>query len=287
MPLSLKALTFNVFHDYPFYRHLDRRLAILAEGLAAEAPDIAVLQEVSVSALHGNLAERLAAMLRQRGLRYEIFYAPANGSVADGGSFEEGGAILSRWPIAGAEARRLAPEHHFRREYRGYSYVEYRIGLRATVVPNPGIALDVFGAHLTDAAPGEEPPSARELQIRDLLRFVDERPSRDTPAIVAGDFNACPETRDVGLLKRAGFRDLCEGFDPGPTNDANDRDLESPRDSANQRIDYIFAQDAEQLAVRVHATRLFLGLPVEIEPGRFLWASDHSGIVAELSIGRP
>lgn len=281
--LRFKAMTFNLFHDYPLCRHIERRLAMLENELAIQAPDVALLQEVSASRSHGHLAERLVAGLRTRGLEYRLAYAPANGSVADGGNFEEGSAILSRWPIAESQVRRLAADYVLKRESHGYSYEEYRIALRATVVIESGLTIDVFGAHVTDVAPGDL-VSPRRLQIEDLARFVAERPSRDFPAIVGGDFNARPETEEITWLRQNGFHDLCVGFEPGNTNDANDRDLEHPEDTANQRIDYLFLADAERGQFNVDSVRLSLAKPTEVEPGRFLWASDHSGILAELEL---
>jgi endonuclease/exonuclease/phosphatase family metal-dependent hydrolase len=280
--LPLSVLTFNVFHDYPSCRHFDSRLGILENGLAAERPDFAILQEVSVSEAHGHLPERLVAGLRDRGLHYSLAYAPANGSIRDGGTFEEGSAILSRWPIAESEVRRLAAHHVVEREHHGYRYEEYRIALRAGVVIEPGFSIDVFGTHVTDVAPRER-ISPRRLQIEDLARFVAERPNRRSPAIVGGDFNARPEAEEIDWLREQGFQDLCAENEPGHTNDADDRDLEGLQDTANQRIDYLFvAGAAGQVSVR--CTRLFLAQPAEVEPRRFLWASDHSGILGELEL---
>jgi endonuclease/exonuclease/phosphatase family metal-dependent hydrolase len=281
--LRLKVLTFNVFHDYPSCRHLDGRLGILESELAAEKPDLAILQEVSVSKDHGHLPERLVDGLGRRGLPYGLAYAPANGSVQDGGTFEEGSAILSRWPIAETEARRLAAHHTVKRENHGYSYEEYRILLRAGVEIASGLRIDVFGTHLTDLVP-REGVSPRRLQIEDLARFVAERPARRVPAIIGGDFNARPDAEEIEWLRGQGFRDLCAENEPGHTNDADDRDLENPQDTANQRIDYLFVAGAAESRVSVRAARLFLAQPVEVQPGRFLWASDHSGIVAEFDL---
>jgi endonuclease/exonuclease/phosphatase family metal-dependent hydrolase len=282
MNLRIKVLTFNLFHDYPFCRHIDRRLAILEDGLAREAPDVVILQEVSVSRLYGDLGERLAAGLRARGLAYELFYAPANGSVRDGGEFEEGSAILSRWPIVDPQARRLAPDVLPTREYRGYPYVEYRIAVRATVAVGEGVALDVFGAHVTDGSADPSNSRVRRLQIEDLRRFVAERPCPDRPAILGGDLNATPDSEEIVFLRESGLVDVCDGMDLGPTNDPDDRDLENPAETARQRIDYLWVDPTEADVLEVPSARLFLAGAAEVEPGRFLWASDHNGIVAEL-----
>jgi endonuclease/exonuclease/phosphatase family metal-dependent hydrolase len=283
--LPLHLVTFNLFHDYPFCRHVDRRLEIVAEGIAAEAPDVALLQEISVSQSFGHLPERLVAALRGRGLRYEFFYAPANGSVADGGVFEEGSAILSRWPIIDAAAHRLAPAHRVEREQHGHRYEEFRIAVRATIAVGAA-EVDVFGAHVTDAPPDAAGASPRRSQILDLLRCVEERRAREWPAIVGGDFNARPEDEEIRLLAGRGYRDLCADHRVGPTNDPADRDLESPIETATQRIDYLFAGPLGDHEIEVHSAALFLAAPVELEPGRRLWASDHNGLRTRVTVRR-
>jgi endonuclease/exonuclease/phosphatase family metal-dependent hydrolase len=278
--LHLRVVTFNAYHGYPLCAHIERRFELLREELSAHAPDIVLLQEISVSTLYGHLPARLVDGLRGAGRDYHLAYSPANGSVADGGAFEEGSAILSRWPIVESEARRLAANHPVWRNHHGYEYVEHRIALHTALEIAPGMRLDVYGTHISDVEV-RDGVNARALQIEDLARFVDERPTPRLPAIVGGDFNAAPDAPEITRARNAGFYDVCEGREPGPTNDRDDRDLDDPRDTANQRIDYLFTV-GEGVAVR--SVGLFLDSAVEIEAGRFLWCSDHSGIEAELEI---
>src|SRR5262249_20835144 len=90
-----------------------------------------------------------------------------------------------------------------------------------------------------------------------------------------------PESAEIAWLRANDFQDLCADHEPGPTNDRDDRDLESAVDTANQRIDHLFVMGDR---VRVVAVRRFLDSAFELEPGRFLWASDHSGVLAELEL---
>jgi len=278
--LAIKVVTFNTYHGYPLCAHIERRLELLEHGLRTAAPDVVLLQEISVSALYGHLPVRLVDGLNAAGLEYHLVYSPANGSVVEGGAFEEGSAVLSRWPIVDTEVRRLAAAHPVWRNHHGYEYEEFRIALRATLQIEPGLCLDVFGTHISDVEP-RGGISARQLQIDDLATFVDERPNRGMPALVGGDFNAPPRAVEIVRFGERGFIDICADREPGPTNDRNDRELEDPRDTADQRIDYLFVAGN---GVAVRDVRLFLDAAVEIEPARFLWASDHSGIQAELEI---
>lgn len=280
--LPITVVTFNAYHGYPLCAHIERRLELLRRALCTTAPDVVLLQEISVSALYGHLPARLVDGLRADGLEYHLAYSPANGSVAEGGAFEEGSAVLSRWPIRETEVRRLAAHHPVWRNHHGYEYVEFRIALRASLEVTPELRLDVFGTHITDVEP-RDGVCARTLQIEDLVKFVDERPNRSAPAVVGGDFNARPQAAEIVRALALGLEDVCRGRDPGPTNDCDDRDLEDPRDTANQRIDYVFVAGG---GFTVRDVRLFLDAAVEIEPGQFLWASDHSGIQVDLEIDR-
>ena len=272
---GLKTVTFNLFHDYPRCRHAERRLAIVEDALAEEAPDFVLLQEVPVSVLYGDFGRCLVDGLRARGISYELHYAAANGSLARGEVFEEGSAILSRHPIVETAVRELAADRPVERELHGHRFVEHRIAVSATV-RLAGEELTLVGTHLTDA--GSDP---RRAQVEDLLRFVESQ-ANGRPVILGGDFNARPDAGEIALLAAHGLVDL---GDPGPTNDPEDRDLESARETASQRIDYLFAGGEE--APRPHAARLFLASPVEVAPGRWLWASDHNGIVAETLSASP
>ena len=280
--MRLRVVTFNVFHDYPLLRHVEARFELLAEALAAEAPDVVLLQEISISEAHGHLPNRLVEALRSRGLDYEMVYAAANGSVGDGGNFEEGGAILSRHPIAGAAARRLAADRPVVRDLHGYRFVEQRVALRGTILTPDGGPLDVFGVHLTDAPPADGRVPRRE-QTEDFERFVAERPAAGRPAIVAGDFNAPPDADEIGWLASRGFRDLC-GDGAKATNDRNDRDLEARADTSDQRIDYVFALSPADAEIRVVDARLFLAAAAVTPGGGWLWASDHNGVLVDLEL---
>src|SRR4051812_25604120 len=86
-PGRLSCLTLNLWGDQA---PRDRRMEIVAGGLAAMAPDVVALQEVREGPDCPNQAETLA-----RATGYEMAFAPA---VAFRGG-HEGLAILSRTPI--------------------------------------------------------------------------------------------------------------------------------------------------------------------------------------------
>jgi endonuclease/exonuclease/phosphatase family metal-dependent hydrolase len=258
-------------------------MRLVEQALAAEAPDFVLLQEASASLLYGDLTHRLVEGLRARGLPYELHYAPANGSLARGEAFEEGSAILSRWPIRDAAVHRLAENVRVEREYHGYRYAEYRIAVAATAEMAGGVTVEVISTHVTDVGSPTDGPSPRRLQVEDLIRFAADRFAARDVAILGGDFNAGPESEEVALVRRMGWLDVCAGDDPGPTNDPDDRDLESRHDTARHRIDHLFLGNRRG-RLDIRSTRLFLAQPVEVEPGRHLWASDHNGLVTHFRL---
>lgn len=278
----LRIVTFNVCHDYPRHRHSTRRFELPVDALAAARPDVVCLQEMFVSRRLGHWAERLVGVLRDRDLTYDYFYARANGSIVENGEFEEGSAILSRFRIVDAEARGLATWHEVQRNYSGLVYLERRIAVRTTLEIGDGTRIDAFSAHVTDVAPHGPEPSARALQIADLGKFVADRPCRALPAIVGGDLNATPEAEEILQLEKFGFVDLFRGRSGALTSDSTGRDVESQRDTADRRIDYLFVCDDQSAKFAIHDAGLFLGSAIEIAPGRFVWASDHNGLFADL-----
>ena len=278
-----RIVTFNVFHDYPLQRHADERLGLLVDSLVRERPDVVLLQEMFISDRLGHWTERLVSELRSNGLGYESFYAPANGSFAENGVFEEGSAILSRFPIVGRERRLLAPDHPVRRTHGDYAYVENRIALRATLEIEPGARLDVFNAHVTDAPPPPGGPSPRALQVEDLARFVAARPSGQAPAIVGGDLNAEPDAEEIRRLAESGFIDPFGSDSSFRTSDSRGRRLEYPADTADRRIDYVFLANVAPEDLRVYESRPLLASPADLGHGRFLWASDHNGLFVDCS----
>ena len=126
-----------------------------------------------------------------------------------------GNAILSRYPILGERAGRLPSEGLPLR--RGYLQAEIDTG---------GTSLLLISTHLHHIA---EEGEIREVQAGALLADWDAAPR----TIIAGDFNAPPESEEIRLLVEAGLVDSAAalGIDPGYT---------SPADAPLQRIDYIF-----------------------------------------------
>jgi endonuclease/exonuclease/phosphatase family metal-dependent hydrolase len=72
------------------------------------------------------------------------------------------------------------------------------------------------------------------------------------------------------------------GGEPGYTNDRDDLDIEAPQASPNQRIDYVFFRPGRARSFTIESVQLFLDRPSAEGDGRWLWASDHFGVLARL-----
>jgi endonuclease/exonuclease/phosphatase family metal-dependent hydrolase len=185
-PQRLRLVDLNVLHGYPEFTDHEERFADTTAALRALAPDILVLQEAWSTAEHGNMAERLAEAL---GLHH--VYARANGSQRLIG-FEEGAAILSRFPLKSAHRLVLPPRQ---------PWWENRIALVAELDLG-GETLTVVGAHLT--CHGDE---ANEAQAQSLVQRL---PTRGL-VLVAGDLNADSDSGAVRHFAGAGYLDTVGG----------------------------------------------------------------------------
>lgn len=274
-PAGLRAVTFNLLHGGPASglwggdHHLDDRLAIVTRELRALGPDVVGLQESSITQGR-HVAARLAADL---GLHWA--HASATRRVSRIGlldtllvwamNFEEGPAILSRWPILETEVIDLP---------RCARFYDPRIALRA-VLATPRGRMQVFSTHL-----------ARDgCQARRLAEVV-RAYAGPLPALVMGDFNASESTETIQtLVREARLIDAYRAANPtdgGPTVWQRP-DAQDP--TVTRRVDFIFVLPGHAVATRVRSSRVILATPGRLANGVALWPSDHYGVVADLALG--
>lgn len=194
----LRVLQLNAHHGYPdregrvlpVAAASDRleRAGRFADAIAHLRPDIVVLQEAWCTVAEGCLADRLA-----KALDLQAVYARANGSLRWLG-FEEGSAILSRFPVADPATWPLLPDR---------DRFERRIALAARI-EHPALSFDVVGVHAANGDPG-----LAGAQTEHLLERVLSLPAR--PALIAGDFNLDSSHPALGRFDAAGYRDLLPG----------------------------------------------------------------------------
>ncbi|RME84276.1 MAG: endonuclease/exonuclease/phosphatase family protein [Caldilineae bacterium] len=253
---GLRVLSLNMLHGFPAFTYLPQRVELIATEIEREGADIVLLQEVPWTREGGNVAGVLAGRLG-----YNYVYARANGNRL-AIFFEEGEAILSRYPLRGAEVRELSPRA---------GIFEHRVVLHAVAVTPRG-GLDLFVTHLTNGK-----PEVNRGQAETLLAFVEER--RGGPALVAGDFNATPDSPQLLELTQMWQDTALAAPDSSPLPTCCVEDLTAgPNEVLEKRIDYVFMVDAGSLHLR-RAERAF-DEPSQVDGG-WLWPSDHVGLFLE------
>lgn len=262
----MRVATWNVWHR--FGRWVDRGAAILT-SLEQLHADVICLQEAWTEDATGrSQAGDLTAAL---GL---AAFADAHRIGHEGVTF--GNAILSRWPLGRQEVRPLPPHP---------DYEEHRTMLGVEVLTPSGPA-HVFCTHLNFQ---NHHSGVRQAQVRAVAEMVLDwgRDGRVHAPVVCGDLNAAPSAQEIRML--TGEADLGlpiafidawshRGQGDGHTwVEANP--LTRGSYEPDRRIDYILVGYPRDTAGRgaVTACRTFADAPVE-----GVWASDHTGVVAEL-----
>jgi endonuclease/exonuclease/phosphatase family metal-dependent hydrolase len=254
---TLRVLQLNTLHGFPRFEHLDERLDLIAETLVRENPDIVCLQEAGWTPIRGSSARHLAASAG-----YDFVYARANGNRW-AILFEEGEAILSRYPILEADVVELRPRA---------GWFEHRLALQA-VVETPLGAILVISTHLTN---GKEDVNA--AQAAALATLVSESPF---PTLVCGDLNAVEDSTQMVVLHESmvdAFRAL-HPDDAGLTCCSDD--LTDPNQVLTKRIDYVLVARTNLDGLHIAKAWVVLDRAQSVE-GQTLWASDHAGVVVEL-----
>jgi endonuclease/exonuclease/phosphatase family metal-dependent hydrolase len=227
-----------------------RRAPVLIEALADCLPDALLLQEAARWAPQCRwLARRLSGM--GSGRRYRSVAAARR----DWWWFIEGLAIITRFPIVETAMLDLQGDARFAQ--------------RVTLEAPGGASFDVYNLHL--AHRGQDAP-LRDRQVGLLLEWLRARPG--TPAIVAGDFNADPDSPAIqamaGSLRSA--HALVHGGEPRFT---------APADSGpgeGRALDYIFVSEG----VQVLSCDVAFGAAER--DGQLIYPSDHLGLVARLRL---
>jgi endonuclease/exonuclease/phosphatase family metal-dependent hydrolase len=284
-------LTLNIFHDLPTYRHLDRRLNLIAEEIAARRPAVAAIQELLRAGGCGDLGARLRDAVNRicgAGL-YRLDYAVADGAGEGEFSFDEGIGLLSRIdPDGPAESLKYQAQVGLEIEIGGLHYrlPDHRVALRRRFRLSNGAKLEVYVTHLTDRPELVDGIPARTAQARELVHWASSDSERRTTVIVAGDLNDLPDSETVASFTRAGFVDLygAYGAGPGYTNDRNDIDLCSEAATHNQRIDYLLMRAERSSQSEAATVALCADRPRCSGDGAWLWPSDHVGVMATLNL---
>ncbi len=260
----VRVMTLNVLHGFPTGKNRQRRLDLIASEIKRLHVDIACLQEVPWGPRMGSGVVYLS---RRTSMNYVYLRANGNRNVI---AFEEGVAILSRYPLKGTDFVELQPQPWF---------FEHRVALKATVV-SPGGELDVVVAHLTLI---DEDHNARQMQS--LQVFV--AGFDPGPVVVAGDFNTEERSAKMRTLP-ASWVDAYRAANPiaeGPTCCIGDL-TGGPGEAPTRRIDYLFLISRGDGQMVLRTARRVFDQPFP-NPDGWQWVSDHMGVMADIELRSP
>lgn len=236
-------------------------------------PDVVCLQELVVregdAGTHWGIWD---------GLGYELSFC---GVIPFGDAGEFGNGILARHPIA-AENRTKLP---------GLDKDENRHVQHAALTLPTGQTLHVFNTHLNWRL---DEGYVRQAQVQALQSFVEETvgamPVGSQPPVVCGDFNAPPETDEIGYMAGAVALDgrtvvwqdswRAAGSGEGHTWD-NRNPFASTDHEPRRRLDYVWVglADPTNGRGRVLHARLVCDTPLT-----GTYATDHFGVMAEIAV---
>jgi endonuclease/exonuclease/phosphatase family metal-dependent hydrolase len=253
------VLSLNILHGFPRFKYLDRRLDLIVTEIGRLDADIVCLQEVPWAPTTGNAAQYLARRTGQNHV-----YVRANGNRW-AILFEEGEAILSRYPLRDPAVIELEPQA---------STFEHRVALRATA-DTPWGPISIVVTHLTHGD-----IQVNQGQVAALASFVGS--ARSYPTLVAGDLNATPNTPQIEALALDWIDtyQTARPESPGPTCCLDNLHQEPPG-LLEKRIDYVFLAPGPGQDLRIVDSQRVLTQPFPLAGG-WLWASDHVGLLTTL-----
>ncbi len=249
-----------------------RQAAILAE-LQRIDPDVALLQEVWATDDGADQAVRLGDALGRH---------VARTTQPSGRPQTFGNAILSRWPVLDQEMAVLPNEH---------GEPSHRSALTA-VLDTPAGPQPFTVTHLAwqyDAS------SLRQAQLEAVVELVARHPpaepETDPPAVLAGDFNAVPDSDEIRRLTGrstpfghgAIFTDCWEAVGAGPGHTWS-RDNPHAADALwpRRRLDYVFVAWPRPKPLGNPRSAELAGTEPIPTSGEAVVPSDHWAVVVEL-----
>jgi endonuclease/exonuclease/phosphatase family metal-dependent hydrolase len=243
------VLSANLWHDWPRFKDLEKRLEAFAGLVESERVDLILLQELARTP-----SFKAEAWLAER-LRMAYVYSRANGSQKIG--FEEGLGVYSRFPL-----KRLP---FIRQMSQAHNPFSRRLAL-GVEVDTPCGEIVAFSAHLGLMR------KQNAKQLRELHGWVSEI-SLGRSAIIAGDFNAPEHTHQIQHVRsfwQDTFREIHEH------GRAATHEIRWPWGGVflRHRLDYIFLQPGEP------AWQVLEVQHVDAPGGPH---SDHRAVLARLS----
>jgi endonuclease/exonuclease/phosphatase family metal-dependent hydrolase len=245
---GLTVMTLNLWgHN----RWRSRRWAVV-DWINEIAPDLMALQEVVV---------------RPIGMRQSSWIARRTGMTATfgptkpirGGQF--GNAVLSRLPVRDSRCQPLT-DASSGNEPRAILTVD---------VDASGRQISFCSTHLSWRP---EEGWIRERQVRDIADAVTATPADVT--ILCGDFNATPDSPEIGFVRGLGLVDAYAAPRPGERGHtwSNTNPFAATEGLSDRRIDYVFVSGGRVVSSDVVCNQTRRGV----------WPTDHFGVVAQVQV---
>lgn len=210
---TINVLTFNILHGATMNN--DGDLDLIARVILDLDPDLVALQEVDVRTRRAR-GRDLATELGQRTGLMPLF---ARAMSYDGGEYGVG--ILSRYAFRSTRALALPST----------ADNEPRVAVEAVVDLPSGTSIAFVATHLDNASAEDRAAQARAIN--------EAFGKGDRPRLLAGDFNATPESETIALLKESWTP--TDGLDAPPTFPSNEPEI---------KIDYVFFAPQDRWVVK-------------------------------------
>lgn len=199
-----------------------------------------------------NMAYIILKKLSQRRKNYYYCWDWAHYSCR---VWEEGVAIVSRYPLTGIESRYVSSS-----KSKTDPLGSRKALFAQTCIPNIG-KLNIFSVHLSWESKG------LLNQIAHLISFVTEKEDEDVGGtVICGDFNDEPTGKGYKQMVDAGFIDSYRSANPEEISEKTTID--------DKRIDYIFFKSEEGFLMVSESQVVFNGYNQRI-------VSDHYGVVTK------
>ncbi|QNF35842.1 endonuclease/exonuclease/phosphatase family protein [Adhaeribacter swui] len=232
-------MTYNVHHCNPPSKPDFIDIPAIVKAIQAQNPDLVALQEIDVNTQRSgafNQAEEIA-----KALNMKFFF----GKAIDHGGGDYGVAILSKYPLTETTVHRLPTKPETNGEPRVLTTAKVKLPNNTTIR---------FGSTHLDA---QSDSVNRQLQIAEIARIA---ATEKLPFIIAGDFNASPESGSIKALDQH-FTRTCQTCEPT-----------IPVENPTKAIDFIAYTPAKKFKV----------IKNTVVPEKY--ASDHLPVVAEIKL---
>jgi endonuclease/exonuclease/phosphatase family metal-dependent hydrolase len=250
LPTEIRVVSYNIHHGQGVDGKFD--LPRIAKVMLAEKPDIIALQEVDQKTRRASGVDQPAELARLTGM--EVVFG--RNIDFEGGGY--GTAVLTKLPVRSHESVKLKsyyPPTATNPEQRGVQVVE--------LGPKDGPGLLFLCTHL-DARPPIDERMNSALTINELIKK-----RGNELAIIAGDFNATPESREIQeFAKEWAIAGESDGESAKPQ--AAESIHTFPVGKPDRRLDYVMYRPADRWQV------------VEVRVLDEAVASDHRALLTVL-----